>query len=74
MQDAGIKGEALGYARPEQDLADWKKMNLPQLWETAGLNLDGSIWFRKAFDVPQGWAGRDLTLSLGPVRLRHDVL
>ena len=67
VQDAGNKGEALGYARPEQDLAGWKKMNLPQLWETAGLNLDGSIWFRKAFDVPQGWVGRDLTLSLGPI-------
>src|SRR5919199_801578 len=67
VQDSGNKGEALGYARPEQDLAGWKKMNLPQLWESAGLNLDGSIWFRREVDVPPAWAGRDLILSLGPI-------
>ena len=67
VRDEGNKGEGLGYARPEQSVAGWKKMNLPQLWESAGLNLDGSIWFRKEVDVPQGWAGRDLTLSLGPI-------
>jgi sialate O-acetylesterase len=67
VQDEGNKGEALGYAKPELDLAGWKKMNEPQLWETAGLNLDGSIWFRKEVEVPPSWAGRDLTLSLGPV-------
>src|ERR1043166_2306042 len=67
VQDEGNKGEALGYARPDQDLAGWKKMRLPQFWENAGLNLDGSIWFRRDVDVPSSWAGRDLTLSLGPV-------
>src|SRR5947209_1336293 len=67
VRDEGNKGEGLGYARPEQNVADWKKMSLPQLWESAGLNLDGSIWFRKEVDVPRSWAGRDLTLSLGPI-------
>lgn len=67
VRDEGNKGEGLGYARPELDLAGWKKMNEPQLWETAGLNLDGSIWFRRDVEVPPAWAGRDLTLSLGPI-------
>jgi sialate O-acetylesterase len=67
LQDEGNKGEALGYARPGLDLTGWKKMSLPQLWESAGLNLDGSIWFRRDVEVPSSWAGRDLTLSLGPV-------
>jgi sialate O-acetylesterase len=66
-QDAGNKGESLGYAKPELDIADWQKMSEPQFWETAGLNLDGSIWFRRDVDVPASWAGRDLTLSMGPV-------
>jgi sialate O-acetylesterase len=65
--DEGNKGEGLGYAKPELDLAGWKKMRLPQFWENAGLNLDGSIWFRRDVDVPASWSGRDLTLSLGPV-------
>jgi sialate O-acetylesterase len=67
VQDEGNKGEALGYADPAHDTSDWKKMNEPQLWETAGLNLDGSIWFRREVQVPPSWAGRGLTLSLGPV-------
>ncbi|MDQ5835410.1 MAG: 9-O-acetylesterase [Acidobacteriota bacterium] len=67
VQDEGNRGEALGYADPARDLAGWKRMSLPQLWESAGLNLDGSIWFRRDVEVPPSWAGRDLMLSLGPV-------
>jgi sialate O-acetylesterase len=67
VQDEGNKGEGLGYAKPDLDLAGWKKMRLPQFWENAGLNLDGSIWFRRDVEVPSSWSGRDLTLSLGPV-------
>jgi sialate O-acetylesterase len=67
VQDEGNRGEALGYADPAHDLAGWKRMSLPQLWESAGLDLDGSIWFRRDVEVPPSWAGRDLTLSLGPV-------
>src|ERR1044072_1574819 len=44
--DPGNKGEAQGYAKPEHDMGGWKRMNLPQLWETAGLDVDGVIWFR----------------------------
>ena len=66
-QDAGNKGEGLGFADPARDAAGWKKMRLPQQWEAAGLNLDGVIWFRREIEVPAAWAGRDLTLSLGPI-------
>jgi sialate O-acetylesterase len=30
-------------------------------------NFDGLVWFRREFDLPAGWAGKDLTLSLGPI-------
>jgi sialate O-acetylesterase len=66
-QDAGNKGEALGYADPAHDASAWKKMNLPQLWESAGLDVDGVIWFRREVEVPAAWAGRDLALSLGAI-------
>ena len=65
--DAGNKGEALGFAEPARDAEGWRKMRLPQQWEAAGLNLDGVIWFRRGVEVPPAWAGRDLTLSLGPI-------
>ncbi len=66
-QDEGNKGEALGYAATSFDAADWKMMKLPQPLETAGLNIDGAVWFRKEIDVPASWVGKDLLLNLGPI-------
>src|ERR1044071_2395029 len=66
-EDPGNKGEAQGYAKPEYDAADWKRMRLPQLWESAGLAVDGVIWFRRELEVPAAWAGKDLTLKLGAI-------
>ncbi len=64
--DPGNKGEALGYASvdPTFNLADWKLMNLPQFFETAGLIIDGAVWFRKEIDLPASWMGKDLALNL----------
>src|SRR5215471_2776308 len=53
--DQGNKGEALGYASASVNAADWKQMNLPQYFETAGLDIDGAVWFRKQIDLPQSW-------------------
>src|SRR4030095_461103 len=47
--------------------ADWPSMNLPQFFETAGLKMDGAIWFRKEIEIPQAWAGRSLELNLGAI-------
>src|SRR3989454_5679894 len=63
-EDPGNKGEALGYADPALNAADWNRMNLPQFFETAGLVIDGAVWFRKEVDLPASWAGKDLTLNL----------
>lgn len=70
--DPGNKGEGLGYADPATATADWSKMDLPQQLETAGLNIDGAVWFRKVVDVPAAWAGKDLVLNLTPID-DHDV-
>ncbi|HEX7317305.1 MAG TPA: sialate O-acetylesterase [Pyrinomonadaceae bacterium] len=66
-QDPGNKGEPQGYAKPEYDVAAWKRMTLPQLWESAGLDVDGVVWFRREVEVPATWAGKDLTLKLGAI-------
>jgi sialate O-acetylesterase len=63
-QDPGNKGEALGYAEPALSTGDWKEMKLPQFFETAGLAIDGAIWFRKEIDLPESWTGKHLTLNL----------
>jgi len=65
--DSGNKGEALGYADPKTSTADWSKMDLPKQFETAGLLIDGAVWFRRDVEVPASWAGRDLVLNLPPI-------
>jgi sialate O-acetylesterase len=58
----------LGWAEPAFDTAAWKTMKLPQLWEGAGLpDFDGVVWFRREFELPADWVGKDLRLSLGPI-------
>jgi len=65
--DAGNKGEALGYADPASSTSDWSKMDLPKQFETAGLLIDGAVWFRKELELPVSWAGKDLVLNLPPI-------
>jgi sialate O-acetylesterase len=67
LQDPGNKGLDLGYAGADFSEAGWQTMRLPQFWETAGLVIDGAVWFRKSVDLPASWEGHDLTLNLGPV-------
>lgn len=67
VQDPGNTGVGLGYARPEYSDDDWKTMELPQPWESAGLEIDGAVWYRRSVDVPADWAGKELMLSLGPI-------
>lgn len=66
LQDLGNRGFEQGWAGPSAG-DGWEAMKLPQLWESAGLGLDGAVWFRREVDVPAGWAGKDLTLSLGAI-------
>ncbi|HUH47579.1 MAG TPA: beta galactosidase jelly roll domain-containing protein, partial [Arenibacter sp.] len=55
--------------RQVDDLDDthWKKMQLPQFIEDAGLDMDGIIWFRKNMDLPSASAGKSGIISLGPI-------
>ena len=56
------------WSAPGFDTTGWETMNLPTLWEDAGHpGFDGVVWFRKTFDLPAGWAGRELELRLGDI-------
>lgn len=65
--DEGNKGEAVGYADPQASSADWATMKLPQFIESAGIKMDGAIWFRREVDVPDSWTGKELELSLAAI-------
>ncbi|MGM9475757.1 glycosyl hydrolase family 95 catalytic domain-containing protein [Pedobacter sp. GSP4] len=49
----------------------WKTIKVPAYegWEAVGLaNLDGAVWFRTTFDVPENWVGKDLVLDLNRIK------
>lgn len=48
--------------------SNWKEMKLPSPWEDAGFaGLDGVVWFKKEFDLPEKHQGKNLILNLGTV-------
>ncbi len=57
------------WSAAELDLAEWKTMAQPVRFsavsELAG--FDGIVWIRRKVDLPAGWAGKDLSLALGPI-------
>ncbi len=66
--EPGIRDGHAVWAATELDLEGWGTMELPQLWEGAGLvGLDGIVWFRLEVDLPAEVAGRGITLTLGPI-------
>jgi sialate O-acetylesterase len=67
QNDPGTAG-ALTWSDPDLDTSTWKIMSLPKNFEEAGLpDFDGLVWFRKELRLPESWAGKALTLSLGPI-------
>jgi sialate O-acetylesterase len=56
------------WSDPATETTGWETMNLPVQWEQAGHpGFDGVVWFRRSFDLPAGWAGRELELRLGSI-------
>lgn len=47
---------------------DWEIMNLPAFWDEAGLtNVNGVVWFRKEFEVPEIMTNKQARLNLGRI-------
>ena len=61
-------GTVARWEKIETADADWKTVKQPGLWEQNGFaDFDGVMWLRLDLDVPDSWAGRDMTLSLGAI-------
>ena len=62
------KSEQLNWTKTDFDASGWKTMAQPANWSSPDLaNFDGTVWCRKTVEIPEAWAGRELTLELGPV-------
>lgn len=61
-------GIAQNWQDPATDISDWKAITIPTLWEDAGLeNYDGSVWFRREFDLPAGFNGETFNIALNQI-------
>ena len=67
LKDHGKSGGLALWARPDFDDSAWKTITLPCMVQELWPSTNGIFWFRKTVEIPASWAGKDLTLSLGPV-------
>ena len=68
-EDPGNRAWFHGWAKPDADETGWNPFTAPATWQEPDMHHRGAVWFRKQVTVPDDWAGRDLTLSLGAL---HD--
>jgi hypothetical protein len=74
MLEGEEPGEPLGYTRRDHDDGAWREMELPTNWYLTEVgDVFGTIWFRKAFRVPEALRARRLFLRFGAVDYLADV-
>lgn len=64
----GMKGDPSAENYDDQD---WKLMQVPSWdgWEAQGMEgLDGAVWLRTSFVLPNDWTEKDLVLDLNRIR------
>jgi sialate O-acetylesterase len=67
LEEGIINGEPV-WAGPALDLSAWKEMEVPGVWEDAGLGgLDGVVWYRRTMTLTPEQAAQDALLRLGPI-------
>ena len=47
------------------DDSDWDTMQMPGTWRENGVNVRGTLWMRKDFEIPESMEGRHAKLSMG---------
>lgn len=65
MNEATADKGAGKWHLSDWDDSDWETMQMPGSWRENGLDVKGTVWMRKDFDVPAQMAGRHAKLSMG---------
>ena len=74
--DPGLEGEKTGYYNKEYDTRFWREVKLPCDFETCLSNLDsyeGTGWFRKNINIPDGWNDKRIVLRFEGVNYHAKV-
>ena len=59
--------DAKEFTSDNVDTSSWLKIQAPGTIESQGHDVDGMMWFRREIQIPRSWAGRALSLHLGPI-------
>ncbi len=74
--------EAYHMAYPEYNDKAWQEMLLPSNWYLRGrkeypgdqgMDYNGTVWFRRAFYLPESWRGKTIRLELDMVDYYSDI-
>ncbi|AEI52006.1 sialate O-acetylesterase [Runella slithyformis] len=56
------------WESPDYQHKGWRNFNIPGFWEDQGLkDLNGVVWFRREFEIPQSWLGKSVKLYMGRI-------
>lgn len=63
--DKGLNGKNPIWSKLDIDVADWKVLKVPGVWEDQGVEVDGVVWLRKQISVPEEMLKKPVFLELG---------
>ena len=67
QRDPGFPDGETAWFADEFDASAWPQMLLPSFWKEYGLDMHGTVWFRRAFTVPADMAGKEAYLEMGRI-------
>jgi sialate O-acetylesterase len=68
QNDAGNKNPYKRWSTDEADTAGWQPASIPGYWESQPLKgLNGVVWYKKTFELPDSLAGQVAKLNLGRI-------
>lgn len=57
---------AAGAGAVTAEVAEWKPMNVPGMWEGTELeHFTGSVWIHRSVEIPETWVGKEAVLWCG---------
>ncbi|WP_045030106.1 sialate O-acetylesterase [Draconibacterium sediminis] len=60
------------FTATDYDDADWAEIEMPNVLKDFGIgSYEGMVWLRKRISLPESFAGKDLTVSLGHPEMNY---
>ena len=73
LENAAVDQGANKWYRADWDDRDWKTVTVPSRWNETGLDVKGTVWYRKDFNLPPDMEGKHAKLYLGTMVDRDSV-